>query len=246
MSKPVRAFWAPRRGNRREEYEDGFAAAPEVGRYAVADGATESSFAGSWARLLVAEFVKVAEPEAWPACLPHLQSRWQEGLPQRPYPWYAEAKMEEGAHAVFLGLTLRGSSDGTHFDWQAVAVGDACLFHTRGNELLAAFPLERSESFTSMPRLLGSRTAIISEWERSALRRGGQARPGDRLWMMTDALAHCCLHHHEEGQSPWEQMELLLATEADEPFAAWIEGLRDARQLRNDDVTLLKVDTCLE
>jgi hypothetical protein len=40
-------------GNRPDEYEDAFAGNPKVGRFAVADGASESSFAALWAKLLV-------------------------------------------------------------------------------------------------------------------------------------------------------------------------------------------------
>jgi hypothetical protein len=241
MTRSAQVFWLPKRGNAPEEYEDAFASDPALGRYAVADGATESSFAREWAKLLVDEFVKAGD--GWLARLPDLQKRWLAGLPPGPYPWYAEAKVREGAFATFLGLTVGSSPDDSHCHWQAVAVGDACLFHTRGDELLAAFPLDRSEAFTSMPRLLGSRTAAASDREKHVVRRQGKAQPGDRLWLMTDALAHCCLRDHEQGRRPWPQAESLLAVpEADPRFAGWIEGLRDARRLRNDDVTLLKVD----
>jgi len=50
MTKPGlhrwRALGLPKRGHSAEEYEDAFAGDPKVGRFAVADGASESSFAG--------------------------------------------------------------------------------------------------------------------------------------------------------------------------------------------------------
>lgn len=45
-------FGVPKRGHSAEEYEDAYAAALQVGRFAVADGASESSFASLWASCL--------------------------------------------------------------------------------------------------------------------------------------------------------------------------------------------------
>ena len=50
-------FWLPSRDNEPGEYQDAFAADPGAGRFAVADGASESGFADLWARLLVDDFV---------------------------------------------------------------------------------------------------------------------------------------------------------------------------------------------
>ena len=53
-SQPSRLQWQslslPKRGHSPEEYEDALAGDPRSGRFAVADGASESSFAGLWAR----------------------------------------------------------------------------------------------------------------------------------------------------------------------------------------------------
>ncbi len=38
----------PKRGNTEDEYEDAWAVDPARGRFAVADGASETSFAGRW------------------------------------------------------------------------------------------------------------------------------------------------------------------------------------------------------
>src|SRR6266404_6244133 len=52
MALSWHAFAVPKRGNSTEEYEDAFAANPNAGRFAIADGASESSFASLWAKLL--------------------------------------------------------------------------------------------------------------------------------------------------------------------------------------------------
>ena len=146
------------------------------------------------------------------------------------------------------------------YQWQAVAVGDSCLLHSRQGMLLHAFPLERTEQFDNLPRLVGSRMAAGEIAASQSLWADGCGRAGDRLWMMTDALAQCCLAEVEAGRNPLGGLEPLLippAGGAGVPpvisgggtgvppvisFASWIEGLRDAGKLRNDDVTLLAID----
>ena len=59
----LREGWLPKDGNGPEEYEDAFRSLPEQGRFAVADGATETSFSGIWAAALVAAFAQ-APPAA--------------------------------------------------------------------------------------------------------------------------------------------------------------------------------------
>jgi len=243
MSKGAHTFWLPRRGNSPAEYEDAFAADEAAGRYAVADGATESCFAGLWARLLVEEFAHQAAGDVaqWPASVPALQQRWDADVRGRTLPWYAEPGVERGASATFLGIVLTATREASS-QWQAVAVGDTCLLHTRGAALLRAFPLEHSQQFNNFPRLVGSRMSVEDICGRQHLWADGQGRPADRLWMLTDALAQCCLAEHEAGGNPWAELESLLAApDAGERFTAWIEGLRDTGRLHNDDVTLLAI-----
>ena len=173
-----RQFRLPRHGYRLEECQDASAADPDRGRFAVADGATESVYAAEWAQLLVEAFVRgdAAEEPAWPTWLPPLQARWEEVIrppvDAPPRPWYLEEALAHGgAFATFLGLVLEPSADGAApWHWQAYAVGDSCLFQVRGDVLLRAFPVERAAEFGSTPCLVGSRG-----------RRGAQQGPRQRL-----------------------------------------------------------------
>ncbi len=241
MSMDSRAFWLARRGNSPAEYEDAFAANEAAGRYALADGATESCFARLWARLLVEDFVQNAQRDAgrWAESLLALQERWNSDVRGRTLPWHAEPGVEQGAFATFLGLVLTRSPEAS-YQWQTIAVGDTCLMHTRGAALLRAFPLDDSKQFGNVPKLVGSRMFPDDIHERQSLWTEGRGQPGDRLWMMTDALAQWCLAEHETGGNPWGKMESLLTLpETADQFTSWIGGLRDAGRLRNDDVTLL-------
>ncbi len=238
-----RVFWLAKRGHRDEEWEDAFAANPDRGRFAVADGASESVFAGPWAQLLVERFVADWQggPDGWTHWLPRIQEDWSLRFRDRPLPWYAEAKLQQGAFATLLGVVLDASAK-PPVPWRVVAVGDSCLFHTRGDELLCAFPLGQSQQFGNSPPLLGSRTSVEEVVHKRAEKTEGWGQPNDRLWLMTDALAQWCLAEHEARQAPWATLDRLLAPAAtDAEFRVWIDGLRDAKHLHNDDVTLLGV-----
>jgi hypothetical protein len=244
---PIRcqAFWQARRGNSPEQYEDAFAGDAVAGRFAVADGASESSFAGLWAKLLVEQFVGNPEcdPDSWLEYLPALQKRWQSDVQARPLTWYGEAGLEDGSFATFLGIVLTAAPDGSH-SWQALAVGDTCLFHTRDGALLGAFPVEQSDQFNSVPNLVGSRTPPEKIRDQGVLRGSGTALGNDRLWIMSDALAQWCLAENESGRNPWKEMESLTQSEAEaeQSVVSWIEELREIGRLQNDDVTLLGID----
>jgi hypothetical protein len=244
MPKCSRTFWLARRGHNSAEYEDAFAADDAAGRFAVADGATEGCFTGLWARLLVEDFV-VGDPQGagtWPALLPALQQKWDAAVHTGDLPWYAEQGVRQGAFATFLGLVLATPSADSSA-WQAVAVGDACLLHTRGHALLRAFPIDRAEQFDNFPKLVGSRMSVEDIRAKQDLWTDGRGQSGDRLWMMTDALAQWCLTEIEAGRNPWSDLEpLLTLPEIGDQFVSLIEGLRDAVKLRNDDVTLLAIE----
>src|SRR5262249_10571454 len=148
----------PKRGNAAEEYEDALAADPATGRFAIADGASESSFAAAWARLLAEGFVGAAgKPWRDLDWLDPPRRRWADEVDGLSLPWYAEMKREAGAFATLLGLALRPPREGRRGEWRALAVGDSCLFRTRGGRLLKAFPVTASADFDNQPHLIGSR-----------------------------------------------------------------------------------------
>jgi hypothetical protein len=243
---PVRwqGFAVPKRGNSAEEYEDAFAGAPQAGRFAVADGASESSFASLWARLLVEGF-------AHPSPGPRLRKDWLEPLRQRwcaevgrlELPWYAEAKRALGASATFLGLIVKPSEKAGGGIWLASAVGDSCLLHIRKGQLLQAFPVSRSQDFGDRPALLNSLPLAGGPQQQGPEQRRGRWGPGDRFLLLTDALAQWLLRRHEAGRRPWQAVgRLLEAPSPDRAFVSWVERLRDGGGLRNDDVTLVAID----
>lgn len=239
-----RAFRLPRQGHGLEDCQDALAGDPERRRFAIADGAAESPYSALWAQLLVEEFVRQGERlPNWANWLKKVSGTFSEKVPDtflNGVPWYLEPGLVQGAFATFLGVVIEDQS------WYAVAVGDSCLFQVRQDELIRAFPVLRAGDFSNAPWLVGSRTSPSEVPHKNGLQQMGDCRPRDRLWLMTDALAHWFLMQAESGGKPWRTLESFLPSATDEDaaqqaFAAWIEGLRSSRQLRNDDVTLLAI-----
>lgn len=82
-------------------------------RLAVADGATESYGSGLWAQLLVRAYGQGCFDGGLVADeLRKHQTAWHDTVSQGDLPWYAEQKMQDGAFASLLGITIDQQEDG--------------------------------------------------------------------------------------------------------------------------------------
>jgi hypothetical protein len=231
----VQSFWLTKAGNTPAEYEDCFDHTynrrrwPKAGgrptffaveremkrpRFAVADGATETSFSGEWARLLVEAYVANGprRPKALHKIVDQCGMQWAQEVMARPLSWFAEEKAQRGSFATLLGLSLSQSGKGREGGrWTALAVGDSCLFQVRDHQLVTAFPVEGADSFGYHPLLLSTipeRNQAI--WaQQSQLRKVGEWRRGDRFFLMSDALAEWFLRAVESEAQPWEILQQL-------------------------------------
>src|SRR5262252_2707768 len=234
MHTSATAWWAPKAGNAASEYEDAYAVKPEALRFAVADGASETSFARQWAELLVEGFVQDAPSTAGlrDFVVP-LQAVWAEGQKGKATAWYAEQKARDGAFSSLLGLAIDQDR------WRALAIGDSCLFVVRAGKLLRAFPLERSEQFSNRPSLLSSQARANAGVFEQVEVVEGELQVQDRLLLMTDALAQWFLVESEMGRRPWAALGKVTSPEQ---FASFVDCLRAGGALRNDDVTLVSLE----
>lgn len=243
----AQAFWLPKAGNSEAEYEDAFSP-PEGGRktrfrFAVADGATATSYSGIWAKQLVGAFAKgrIRSPTIGKDLAP-LQQLWGEEVRRKPLPWYAEEKLRSGTFAAFLGLSLSArSANAGRGQWQALAVGDCCLAHVRRDKVLASFPITAAVDFNDRPFLVSSHPRQNGSIEQHIRTRHGTWITEDTFFLMTDALAHWFYSEMEQDRRPWATLRD-LDTEEVKPFAQWISGLRSEHAIPNDDVTLLRID----
>lgn len=250
MHLRARVLWGPKAGNRTDEYEDAFWPPRTINRtinrsgsrggrfrFAVADGATETSFAGLWARRLVRAYGSGCFAGGdWLEQLRREQAAWQAEVLQKPLPWYAEEKARGGAFAALLGLELVSSGS-----WSSWAVGDCCLVQWRAGALVAAFPAAAAAFFTARPFLVPSSSVHNDGLPPQVLRANGEWQPGDRFALLSDALGQWLWQQLEAGDPPWRALEELHGVGQQSLFARWIGGLRAEAQLRNDDVTAVLV-----
>jgi hypothetical protein len=234
-------LWLPKKGNTDEEYED--AAAPvdsvktetELFKCAVADGATETSFSGLWAKLLVDGFLSGADRNA-------LRKQWQESVSGKKLPWYAEEKAESGAYAALVCLTLKDNKSGG--TWESEAIGDSCLIQIRQSEWLIKFPLTKSSEFNSSPALLSSNPEDGKDHGEKFVRCNGDWKHGDIFYLLSDAIARWTFKRQEEhGDAAFYLQGMKKKSDLVE-FAKVQRELTDEETrplMRNDDVTLMRV-----
>lgn len=244
MAVFAKEFYLPKHGSSEAEYEDAFSLGQDGLRFAIADGAMETSFSGVWARQLVRAFTKrkLSVPIAIQELKP-LQSRWEKIVHRHPLPWYAEEKASNGAFAAFIGLELlqQHAEAGTKRIWRATAAGDSCLVQVRRDEIIGAFPLADSSSFNNRPNLLSSAAAMNGNDTGIITNSTGSWGCEDVFFLMTDALACWFFQEREQGSKPWILLRD-LDTQGNVSFRKFIADLRAERRMKNDDVTLVRID----
>lgn len=224
--------------------QDAFALDAERGTASVADGVSSAIFSGPWANILVQSMVQsprvVDDQEAFRDWLDEQRSLWRGGIDMGRLTWYQRPKMIDGAMSTLLWSELiptQTAEDGhaTDYHLRALAIGDTCLFHLRGEECLKHFPMEKSGDFGLNPAVIGSvdrQTDHMLEFNLYE----AECPPGDWLVLATDALALWAMTRGESGEpvdwrSYWEM--------PDDQWRQEIISLREANQMRYDDTTLV-------
>jgi hypothetical protein len=242
MHIKCKTLWLQKDGNAAEDYED--SAYPReflesnVSEFkcAIADGATESSFAGLWADILVEGLVYGSD-------LDLLRKDFVVKVGTKSLPWYAEEKLQSGAFAAVALLSLKEHEEGNLCDLSAL--GDSCIMHVRDGALLTSFPLDRAESFNNSPSLLCS-NGVGGAKEDKLEERQVIWLSGDVFWLMTDALACWALKRLRDYDDAFEILEKIEDLEGFKKFVHEHRAIidEDGRPtLKNDDVTFIKVST---
>jgi Protein phosphatase 2C len=232
------AGMTPKRGHDAADCEDHFSTGGL--RFAVADGASDSGYSQVWARMLADSFCDLpsaastpAELDAWLAACRDEWRRWAGERAGGALPWFARETLRTGAFATFVGIAFSPGQD--EAVWHAVACGDACVFVVRDDALAAAFPLDDPGAFDDPPPLVPTAARLTSYGLQTAT---GTAEVGDSFFLVTDALARWFLTAIDRGDKPWARLsDVRTAADLD----VLVSSARDARALRNDDVTLMTV-----
>jgi hypothetical protein len=244
MRFEARTFWLPKDADETAQYQDAFALDAETGRAAIADGVSSAIFSGPWARLLtlgvVAEPPPLEDTAAFQAWLAEKRAAWVNGIDTSTLTWYQRPKMVDGAMTTLLWLELlptETNAEGlaTRYRLRSFAIGDSCLFHLRGGELLYWFPLENSAGFGLNPAVVGSVDRQLDH-QLEFTAREHDCLPGDLLVLATDAVALWAVERQESGEAvDWSR----YCEYSDDDWRGEIFSLRDAKQMRFDDSTLI-------
>jgi hypothetical protein len=227
---------------------------PQYLRVIVADGASESMLAGRWARHLVSFFRCATEDlateggfvaayrraaAAWPGEV--AQYRRERAELNSPVQWFQEPGLAKGAYATLLVAEFWRPAGGEPAQWRAAAVGDSCLFQTRGGELLKSFPFKDSAAFGNQPALLHSNSADPTVLANRLAFADGVLEPGDACYLATDALSAWFLLSDEDGSQRWQALSTFDSSNRDD-FQHFVGELRESGDIRNDDTTLVRVN----
>jgi hypothetical protein len=227
-------------------YQDAACIDSERHMAAIADGVSSALFSGPWAAIL-AEAVVADNPNPGDAgefadWLRHQRARWAATIDTGSLAWFQKAKLPQGAFSTLLYARVcevEESRAGLFGGYRllAFALGDSCLFQVRGDELVRSFPLAASAQFEDNPMVLGSvdlkrdhllEFAFLDE----------MCYPGDELILCTDAVAEWAVRCYESGEPPvWSDFWHM----AEEDWQSGVAWLRQERQMRIDDATMLLV-----
>ena len=236
----TRQLLLPKLGHELSECEDAIAVDTENCRFAVADGATEAFDARNWAQRLAQHWVHnqcASTLEAfreWVAAEGReLRDSWN-GL---SLSWYSEEKARTGSFAALVGVELDLQTEAP--SWKAIALGDACLLHSRQGMLLKSLPLSSSGSFNSAPVLVASDSSMHEASMKSVVIDSGTCESGDVLWLLSDGVASWYLERFEKDE--FRASDFFKAKRDDE-LQRFFDDERLAGRMRNDDVAVLRIE----
>ncbi|MFF3936902.1 hypothetical protein [Streptomyces phaeofaciens] len=258
----VHVYRVPSAPDRPQEWRDAAAVTVDRRGFALCDGASTAYRAGPWSRLLAREYITEAPDhsrEALPVWVDHCQQKWNEQEAERRHAraaaaavpgaedrdphrrawdfWVDDAESRGVAKATLLGMRLLPATEGWSFE--AVAVGDTCLLHLRGDTLLHAFPLADASRFGSHPDLLSTDEHLDGT---RIHHYGGRLGPHDVVLLVTDALAEALLARTHAGDGAEAAAWWRVVRRLDETsFERLVTGLRAARQIERDDTTMIRI-----
>lgn len=235
-----------------ENFDNAYDYSIEDQRFAIADSTNKSFFSHLWAKSLVTGLVATApfqflESEQdlveW---LEPLQNAWGKIIEWEQSPQIASTQLEIGAFSSLLGMQLLDPEPvsllpetkpaDSQMRWQAIAIGNNCLFQIRRDHLNFAFPLNNSEQFKTQPTLISSVASKNTQIWRHFHQCQEICYETDLFFLMTASLAEWFLLEYEQGKKPWADLYHL---ESQEDFQMFITNLRNSGKIRSTDIALL-------
>lgn len=237
----------PKMGEQEADNQDACYYSNDGTMVAIADGASTSLFPKEWATFLVEDFCYHQQGSVenlyrnWKQWLDPLQEKWisysNKIKQDSSIPWYVKGSQEKNsASATFIGLKLHPPNQAGQNIWQAIAIGDSCLFQFKklSGEIIF-FPIKKSSDFTTVTECFNSLPQYnISEpkyWQ-------NDYNNGDIFLLATDALAEWIL---QAIQSAKREYQNLISIAEKQEFEDFIQNLRHNKLIKNDDTTLCRL-----
>ncbi len=253
MSFESRSFWHPKSLECSHEYEDAFAVG-ERGVAAMSDGVSSAIFSRQWAQLLTNAVAEqppdLSDPVGFQTWLGGLRNRWRQSIDLSQLSWNQKQKLQQagGAYATLIWAEfypVDPSLPDVNCDFvpasklrmRCFAVGDSCLFHVRGGQVLHKFPLDSAAEFEGDPISICSvnrnRDHLLAFECLDDF-----CHEGDFVFLATDALAKW-IYERLEAEEPVGWDWFWNMTEA--AWYQWVAELRElpaGQRMRIDDTTL--------
>ena len=244
-----KTFWLAKDSAQSEQYQDAFALDERRGIAAIADGVSSSLFSAPWAKILT-DAVVASPPDVHDAnslfpWLDEQRAKWDREVDTENLAWHQKAKLQQGAQSTLLWTRVlppderdRQCPDLPRL--HCFAIGDCCLLHARGSQMLRAFPIEASAAFEENPRVL---TSIDGKHDQTLAfhRLYDYCEVGDLLILCTDAIGAWAIKQLEEGATMlWRDFWDM----GQDDWAAYIGRLREDGRMRYDDATMVILRIC--
>lgn len=248
MKIRYRVFWTQKDGNKPIEYEDAFAPKEPFRKkltdtiaFAIADGVSNSFESRVWANILVSHFVQIKGIN--PLFSVRIIREWNKWKKQyvedriknnNPLKWYEEEGLKKGPSSTLLGLLI--SKENSNPMLTAISIGDSCLFLVREEKLYTSFPITSPSGFSDFPSQVflenvKKNNINIKEFKE-------KLHSGDRIYLLTDAIAEWFLKENDEQHKPWSTLSNI---KTQEEFIKFIQRLRRKGKIKNDDVTCVYI-----
>jgi serine/threonine protein phosphatase PrpC len=233
----------PKFGNSTDENEDNILEPSKseieketLVKFAISDGATESSFSKEWSNLLVSAYKdKSFEQIHLPETIEIISETWHSMTNAIDLPWYAQQKAEKGAFATFLGLTINREEG----SFEVVAAGDCTLFQIRNSKIIFSFPVSSAEDFNNTPNLIASNDNYQTNFEKNVYYKSGTIQTNDIIILATDAMAAWILKQKNRSEKVRKLLIEQFEKQNEQNFEEWLNKQRNKNKIKNDDVTLL-------
>lgn len=248
MNRKIVAFSLPKVGETEQNIQDRFASSSDGSLVALSDGAGSSLYPSQWAEILVNGFCQSGDgaiatiQQSHREWLKPLQEEWRQYYlakltdPNRKW-WQGGSQLKNHGAATFLGFQLSYTEGSAEGQWQALAVGDSCLFQRkRDSDDFLVFPVQHSQLFKGTTQCFAS-LPEYSSFEPKFTE--GSYGMGDSFLLATDALAQWILADRERQGEQWKNLFSITESAV---FSQAIAQLRDERKIKNDDTTMVLIN----